>query len=157
MAAPCRIRPASAADIPAVHEIERAVFADPWPRGDFRECLTAEEADVLVAELDTPARVAGYVVARTAVDEGEILNLAVAPDGRRRGVGRALVVAVLDALAKRGVREVFLEVRESNADARSLYVAHGFREVGRRPQYYRRPPEDAIILRAGITPPGPEA
>lgn len=94
--------------------------------------------------------VAGYVVARAVADEGEILNLAVAPAGRRHGVGRALVRAVLHALGTRGVRDVFLEVRESNAAARALYAAHGFREVGRRPRYYRRPAEDAIILRAAI-------
>ena len=90
---------------------------------------------------------AGYVVALDAADEGEILNLAVAPAGRRHGLGRALVQDILDTLAERGVRHVFLEVRESNAPARALYAAHGFKEVGRRKQYYRRPVEDAIVLR----------
>lgn len=90
---------------------------------------------------------AGYVVALDAADEGEILNLAVAPAGRRRGLGRALVQDILGALAERGVRYVYLEVRESNAPARALYAAHGFKEVGRRTQYYRRPVEDAIVLR----------
>jgi [ribosomal protein S18]-alanine N-acetyltransferase len=91
--------------------------------------------------------VTGYVVALDAADEGEILNLAVAPGGRRRGLGRALVQDILQELAERGVRQVYLEVRESNAPARALYAAHGFREVGRRKQYYRRPVEDAIVLR----------
>ena len=90
---------------------------------------------------------AGYVVALDAADEGEILNLAVAPSVRRTGLGRALVEDILDALGGRGVRQVYLEVRESNAPARALYAAHGFREVGRRKQYYRRPVEDAIVLR----------
>lgn len=90
---------------------------------------------------------AGYVVALDAADEGEILNLAVAPAGRRRGLGRALVEEILEVLAGRGVRSVYLEVRESNAPARALYAAHGFREVGRRSHYYRRPVEDAIVLR----------
>jgi ribosomal-protein-alanine N-acetyltransferase len=148
--APCRIRRAKLADIAAVHEIERVVFTDPWPKDDFRASLRSggEGTDFLVADLDES--LAGYVVARAVADEGEILNLAVAPQGRRRGVGRALVEAVLAALARRGVREVFLEVRESNAGARALYAAHGFREVGRRSGYYRRPLEDAIILRAGL-------
>ena len=87
------------------------------------------------------------MVAIDAADEGEILNLAVAPPGRRRGLGRALVRGVLDALTSRGARAIYLEVRESNAPARALYAAHGFREVGRRKQYYRRPVEDAIVLR----------
>lgn len=99
----------------------------------------------LVAEAD--ARIGGYVVALDAADEGEILNLAVAETGRRRGLGRALVQAIVDALAARGVREVYLEVRESNAAARALYAAFGFKDVGRRKGYYRRPVEDAIVLR----------
>ena len=92
-------------------------------------------------------KIAGYVVALDAADEGEILNLAVAPDGRRRGLGRELVRAILDALGKREVGQVYLEVRESNAAARALYAAFGFQDVGRRKQYYRRPVEDAIVLR----------
>jgi ribosomal-protein-alanine N-acetyltransferase len=91
--------------------------------------------------------VGGYIVALDAADEGEILNLAVAPGGRRRGLGRALVDAMLDTLADRGVRHVYLEVRESNAPARALYAALGFAEAGRRKAYYRRPVEDAIVLR----------
>ena len=99
----------------------------------------------LVAEAD--ARIGGYVVALDAADEGEILNLAVAETGRRRGLGRALVQAIVDALEARGVRQVFLEVRESNAAARALYAGFGFKDVGRRKGYYRRPVEDAIVLR----------
>ena len=99
----------------------------------------------LVAE--TKDRVVGYVVALDAADEGEILNVAVAPDVRRGGIGRALVQAVIAALAERGVRQIYLEVRESNAGARVMYGALGFQEVGRRRGYYRRPVEDAIVLR----------
>ncbi len=89
----------------------------------------------------------GYVVALDAVDEGEILNLAVAPGGRRKGLGRSLVEAILGVLKDRDVSHIYLEVRESNAPARALYAAQGFREVGRRKAYYRRPVEDAIVLR----------
>jgi len=129
-----------------VHAIEQAVFADPWSTQDFRDCVMSD-ALFLVAEGNGADAIAGYVVALDAADEGEILNLAVAPAGRRTGLGRALVEEVLEALAERGVRQVYLEVRESNAPARALYAAHGFREVGRRKQYYRRPVEDAIVLR----------
>jgi ribosomal-protein-alanine acetyltransferase len=100
-----------------------------------------------VAEAQGTGAIAGYVVALDAADEGEILNLAVAPAGRRTGLGRALVQHMLEALTARGVRQVYLEVRESNAPARALYAAHGFTEIGRRQQYYRRPVEDAIVLR----------
>ncbi|HZE93913.1 MAG TPA: ribosomal protein S18-alanine N-acetyltransferase [Gemmatimonadales bacterium] len=129
-----------------MHAIEQAVFADPWSTQDFRDCVMSD-ALFLVAEGNGAHAIAGYVVALDAADEGEILNLAVAPAGRRNGLGRALVEGVLEALAERGVRQVYLEVRESNAPARALYAAHGFREVGRRKQYYRRPVEDAIVLR----------
>ena len=129
-----------------MHAIEQAVFADPWSTQDFRDCVMSD-ALFLVAEGNGADAIAGYVVALDAADEGEILNLAVAPAGRRNGLGRALVEGVLEALAERGVRQVYLEVRESNAPARALYAAHGFREVGRRKQYYRRPAEDAIVLR----------
>ena len=94
--------------------------------------------------------IVGYVIARGAADEGEILNLAVAPQFRRRGVGCGLGRAILELLGSRGVTAVYLEVRASNAVARSLYEQLGFREVGRRENYYRRPVEDAILLRAAI-------
>lgn len=124
------------------------MFGDPWPVQDFRDCIAARVVAFLVAEVG--GGVAGYVVARDAAGEGEILNLAVAPAGRRHGVGRALVECVLGELSTRGVRDVFLEVRESNAAARALYAAQGFQEVGRRRRYYRQPVEDAIVLRVVI-------
>ena len=113
---------------------------------DFRDCVSSD-AHFLVVEAGGSGAIVGYVVALEAADEGEILNLAVAPAGRRHGLGRALVQRILEALTARGVRQVYLEVRESNAPARALYAAHGFKEVGRRKQYYRRPVEDAIVLR----------
>ena len=120
------------------------MFSDPWSRQDFSDCVTY--ALFLVAEAEAD-QIGGYVVALDAADEGEILNLAVAPNGRRSGLGRALVERVIEALSARGVGQVYLEVRESNAPARALYAAQGFKEVGRRKQYYRRPVEDAIVLR----------
>jgi len=127
-----------------VHAIEQEVFSDPWSTQDFRDCVTF--ALFLVAEAEGE-RIAGYIVALDAADEGEILNLAVAAAGRRRGLGRALVEQTLEALRARGVLHVYLEVRESNASARALYASLGFSEVGRRKGYYRRPVEDAIVLR----------
>jgi ribosomal-protein-alanine N-acetyltransferase len=102
-------------------------------------------------------RLVGYLLARQAADEAEILNLGVAPAARRRGIGRALVREGLAALAGRGASQVFLEVRASNAAARALYAEFGFGEVGRRREYYRRPVEDAIVLRAAISAAGGRA
>jgi ribosomal-protein-alanine N-acetyltransferase len=97
--------------------------------------------------------VVGYLVARQMADEGEILNVGVAAKHRRHGVGRSLVSAGLTQLRGRGATQVYLEVRESNVGARALYAEFGFAEVGRRTKYYRRPVEDAILLRAPQIPP----
>jgi [ribosomal protein S18]-alanine N-acetyltransferase len=154
MAGRYAIRPARVADVGDVSAIERAVFSDPWSAHDFRECV-ASAAPFLVAE--EHGTVAGYVVAHFGADEGEILNLGVATAHRRRGLGRALVEGVVKLLADRGVRVVYLEVRESNAEARRLYQSLGFGEVARRARYYRRPVEDAVVLRAAIPADGVSA
>ncbi len=127
--------------------IEREVFSDPWSANDFTECVSTG-VPFLVAE--RRGVVAGYVVAQSAADEGEILNLGVAAAHRRHGIGRELVERALAELTARGVRTVYLEVRASNAAARRLYEALGFAEVGRRSRYYRRPVEDAVVLSAKL-------
>jgi ribosomal-protein-alanine N-acetyltransferase len=154
MGAPCRIRPARAADVARVHAIERASFGDPWSARAFEEALEGG-AVFLVAE--TGAEVVGYLVARWAAAEGEILNLAVAPKHRRGGVGRALIAHALDRLARLGAGQAYLEVRESNTAARRLYEGLGFAAVGRRRRYYRHPAEDAVVLRAAILAVGGDA
>lgn len=136
-----RIRPATDADVPAIAALERASFSDPWTEDGFRSLLSGH---ALVAEAG--AELVGYGFARHAADVGEILNVAVAPAARRQGIARALVAGLLEALHAVGVAEVFLEVRESNDPARILYEALGFAPVGRRPRYYRKPLEDALIL-----------
>jgi len=141
-------------DVPAVHAIEQVAFSDPWSVRDFRECVAS---DVVFLVAAAPDGVAGYVIAQDAADEGEILNLAVAPRRHRGGIGRALVERALATLAGRGASRVFLEVRESNTAARALYAALGFGEVGRRRRYYQRPVEDAIVLRAAIPADGGDA
>jgi len=90
--------------------------------------------------------VAGAVASREAAGEAEILNLAVAPAWRRRGIGRGLMETALEGAVSAGVRRVFLEVRESNAGARAFYSRLGFAEGGRRRNYYRDPEEDALLL-----------
>jgi len=94
--------------------------------------------------------VTGYVVARALADEGEILNLAVATTHQRRGVGRELARAALSALGASGARTVYLEVRESNTAARLLYEDLGFAVHSVRHDYYRRPVEAALVLKAAI-------
>lgn len=124
------------------------MFTDPWSQGDFADCLHSGLA-ILVAESDSGLQ--GYIVGRSVLEEAEILNLGVAPQSRRQGVARVLVRELLGGFAGSGVRSVFLEVRESNLPAVALYQSFGFRAVGRRPRYYERPVEDAVLLRTEIT------
>jgi [ribosomal protein S18]-alanine N-acetyltransferase len=147
-----RIRPASLADVPSLTELERLCFSDPWSAAGIRETIQYETARTFVAEDEN--QIVGYVMARISGEEGEILDLAVRPDLRRRGIGRQLLLSVWNALGSEGVRELYLEVRESNRAAIELYRGHGFRPVGLRPRYYRNPAEDAIVLRAALSPCG---
>jgi ribosomal-protein-alanine N-acetyltransferase len=99
-----------------------------------------------VAELKS-RRIAGYLITRIFEEEGEILNVAVAPENRRQGLGAGLLDHALGDLKQRGVSTIFLEVRASNEAALALYVGKGFQPIGRRRDYYRRPMEDAMVLR----------
>ncbi|MFN9454728.1 MAG: ribosomal protein S18-alanine N-acetyltransferase [Gemmatimonadota bacterium] len=158
-----QIRPATADDLEAIHAIERASFGDPWSRAAFAQALRAPEVTMAVAApvpgpapalppalpSALPSALLGFVALRTMADEGEILNVAVAPAARRSGVGRALVRHALASAAAAGAFSVFLEVRPSNAAALTLYRSFGFVEVGRRHRYYRAPVEDALVLRRG--------
>ncbi len=132
-----RIRPGAAADLAAVSRIQReAGVASAWQPEAYLQY------DLRIAE--QAGAVLGFIVSRgTAASEREILNLAVAPEHRRRGVATLLVA---DEIAKAPL-DLFLEVRESNEAARTLYERCGFRLVGRRPGYYEEPPEAAIVMR----------
>lgn len=141
------IHAATERDMAEIANIERASFSDPWSTASFAIILTEPAAFFATACDGVSDGIAGYVVAWFAADEGEIANLAVAQPTRRRGIGAALLDAALSEAQRRNATAVYLEVRESNAAARGLYASRGFEEVGRRRGYYRRPDEDAIVLR----------
>jgi len=143
-------RAATQADVPAIVEIERTSFGDPWSEETFRDLLRLRQAIFLVATEGLPESVCGYVIAAVITDEAEVLNLAVAGQSRRRGFGGRLLDAGLGMIRDRGAREVFLEVRESNAAAIALYTSRGFAALSRRARYYRNPVEDALVLRHAI-------
>ncbi len=151
MDAPYRIRSATPADAGAFVAIERRCFSDPWSETSFREALSSPWTLGLAAE--GSRGVAGYLIAREVAGTGEVLNLAVAPEFRRRSVGATLLGAGIAALRRRRVAEVYLEVRESNRSAQALYAGHGFRPVGQRSAYYRNPKEDALVLRLALERP----
>jgi ribosomal-protein-alanine N-acetyltransferase len=142
------IRPASFADAAALAAIERSSFSDPWPLEGFREVFGMPGTVALVmTDRDQPI---GYFLAREILGTAEVLNLAVLPERRGRGLGAVLLDAGLAAVRARGGSEVFLEVRASNGVAQALYAGRGFRTEGRRRGYYRRPDEDALVLRLSI-------
>lgn len=143
------IRPAVAADVLSVGLIERQSFSDPWGSHEFTTAAASPDTIFSVA-VDESGVVVGYIIAVAVVDEAEILNLAVHPAHRGCGVGGQLLDWVLDALRRSGAENVYLEVRESNDDARKLYASRGFDEVSRRRGYYRHPPEDALVLRLAM-------
>jgi ribosomal-protein-alanine N-acetyltransferase len=139
------IRLLAEADLDRVAEIERATFSDPWPRRAFAESL-ANAHVVGLAAAAADGRLLGYGLASLVVDEGEVLNIAVAPEDRGRGVGRALLGAMLDRLRAGGADTAWLEVRRSNAAAIALYQAAGFQPRGLRQSYYVQPREDALTM-----------
>lgn len=142
------LRNMSQADVPAVVRIEQTSYSVPWSETTFRGLLRRRDAELVVAMLGED--VVGYAVFWCVVDQGELGNVAVTESARGRGIGELLVGEVIRRAAARGVREVFLEVRPSNATARRLYERFGFRMVGRRRNYYQEPVEDALVLRRPV-------
>ncbi len=131
--------------IPQIAELERLCFSDPWPEAAIAPELTNPLSLWLVAM--EGERLAGYVGSQTVLDESDIMNIAVHPDFRRRGIGEALVTELVAALHDRGSNCLALEVRASNAPAIALYEKLGFAQAGLRKNYYRNPKEDALILK----------
>ena len=138
------VRKALAADIPAVAALERAEFPDGADEGMLTRLLAADGGVILVAE--EGKTLLGYVWVRFVLDEGDIGNVAVARNFRRRGIGAALLKALFAESERRGAVVLQLEVRESNLAARRLYEKNGFETVGKRKNYYEKPAEDAILM-----------
>lgn len=137
--------PMNPSHVAQVAALERVCFTDPWSEASVAGELANELSLWLVAvEGET---VLGYVGSQTVLDSTDILNVAVSPDHQGCGIGRALLTELEQRLRQQGVTEVLLEVRPSNAPAIALYTSLGFIQVGRRPNYYLNPREDALILK----------
>ena len=130
-----------------VASIEDMSFSLPWSLESLELMLT-EQASALVALED--GRVLGYVGMMCVLDEGQIINVAVHPDARRRGVGRSLMQAAEAYAKERGIVFLSLEVRESNIAARSLYSSLGWEEQGIRKGFYSHPVENACVMTKSI-------
>jgi ribosomal-protein-alanine N-acetyltransferase len=138
------IRRADAADAVNISMMAQACpGASPWSERQILDAAGGNcECWVAVAE----GRVEGFLFARVAADEAEILNLGVSPAIRRRKVGARLLDAAVRFARGRGAKRMFLEVRESNEAAIAFYEWAGFKATGRRPRYYSNPTEDACLL-----------
>ncbi len=139
-----RIVRAEGRHLDGITKIERASFPDPWSRESISYYLDAPDGETLA--LEDGGVVAGFAIYHVSFEEAELYNIAVRPDFRRRGAGRALLAAVLERARAKGAERMFLEVRKSNAAAVELYRSAGFSVCGERRGYYENPREDAVLM-----------
>jgi len=139
------IREMKIGDVPEIAKLETICFSDPWSEKSIASELENRLSYWLVAEQD--GVIVGYVGSQSVLDSADMMNIAVAPTYRRKGIGRLLIIALIDYLLQKKIHFLLLEVRISNISAISLYKSMGFEQVGRRPRYYHNPREDALILR----------
>jgi ribosomal-protein-alanine N-acetyltransferase len=142
------MREMTEADLPAVLELERSLFPeDAWSQGMFREELRQRpDGRYYVLAEEEPAGVLGYAGLAAAYGAGDVQTIGVRPGHWGRGIGAALLSALLAEAAARGCTAVFLEVRADNERAKKLYRRFGFEEVGVRKRYYQPSGVDAIVM-----------
>lgn len=140
-----RYEPMNESHVSQIAKLETVCFSDPWSENSIASELKNPLSLWLVA-MDGDI-VAGYVGSQAVMGEADMMNVAVAPEYRRRGIAEELVNRLVDALAQNGNHSLALEVRESNGAAIALYQKLGFAQIGFRPGYYRNPKEGALILR----------
>jgi len=151
-----KIRLANRDDIRGILAVQqKSPGASRWTDGDYERLLGVPGGKILVAELSTtdPPKILGFAAFHRIIDEVELRNMAVDPDHRLQGVGRALLEEARARMLVAGAKKVFLEVRVSNKTAQSLYYSIGFAIHSLRKDYYREPPEDALVLSLELYPP----
>ena len=131
--------------VPQMAVLEKMCFHDPWSLNSIASEVSNKLSLWFVAVENE--KVVGYVGSQTVLGETDMMNIAVHPDCRKRGIATLLITHLVDALAQQGSHSLMLEVRESNENAISVYRKLGFMDVGRRKNYYRNPKEDALIMR----------
>jgi len=146
MREPIRIEPMTEADLAEVMAIEETSFSLPWTEEDFRAMLALPRNVVLIARTGEGV-LCGYVCYMSVMEIGDIMNVAVHPDYRRQSIGRQLMQTAHRDASGHGVETMMLEVRESNLPARRLYAELGYEEISVRKNYYRKPLENAVIMR----------
>ena len=135
--------------IPDAAEVEKASFSSPWKANALREELNSPFANYFCVTVD--GRLVGYGGFLSLSGEGEITRIAVLPEFRRKGLAAMLMHRLMTRAAVLNIGAMFLEVRESNAPAISLYQKFGFEKVGLRPDYYTLPKEAAVLMSADVS------
>ncbi len=143
------IRKMAEEDVAAVAALEAENFSRPWSYDAFYKTLSDENYIVIIAK-DADALL-GYCVLLCTGEEADITNVCTAPAARGKGVATVMLTALMEEGENRGVAEFFLEVREGNVPARSLYTKLGFEEIGLRKNYYEEPKEHAVLMKKGET------
>ncbi len=141
------VRPFCRQDAEQVAEIASLSLPEPWSWKDYLALADNSLARTFVAEIE--GDLAGFCFLYLVGEEGQIMEIATATSHRRKGVGKALLQAMLSSSEKEGAVRFTLEVRASNAPAIALYKSFDFYEVGRRKGYYRNPTEDAVLMDRG--------
>lgn len=148
------LRRAGAGDSAALADLEAAASRHPWSVDQLRAEVERAPPDAVLV-LEGRERILGYCAYRLVLDEMHLMNLAVRPEARGRGLGRFLLETALARAGREGARRALLEVRAGNDAARALYSDCGFVVLGRRKRYYSDPAEDALVLvRDGVASPG---
>jgi [ribosomal protein S18]-alanine N-acetyltransferase len=145
------IRRMRESDLDEILFIEKSSFLSPWSRCAFENEMRAVYAFPMVMTQPEPPVIRGYLCFWIVSDECHILNLAVHPVCRRRGIASRLITHLLESCERKRIGNCYLEVRISNRVAKSLYLKFGFREEGCRRQYYSDTGEDALIMRRSIS------
>jgi [ribosomal protein S18]-alanine N-acetyltransferase len=145
------LRRATVADLDAIMALERASFpTDAWSPAMMREELSSPHGWYVVDE--AAGRLVGYAGLRAVQNakDADVQTIAIAEAGRGRGRGRSLLRALLEEAARRGIDEVFLEVRADNPVAHALYASEGFLEIARKPRYYQPDDVDAVVMKLDL-------
>ncbi|GAA4177464.1 ribosomal protein S18-alanine N-acetyltransferase [Gryllotalpicola koreensis] len=149
-----RIRRATVADLDRLAALESVIFEnDAWPEALWRSELESPHTFYLVVERsDAPAEVVGYVglLSLPGGHDGDVQTIGLAEGARGRGLGRELMRQLHEEAQRRGVREMFLDVRVDNPVAQSLYRSFGYEEIGVRKGYYQPDDVDALVMKATL-------
>lgn len=138
------VREISFSDVDEVAEIERICFSMPWSKELIAQELLNKNAYYQCAIID--GKLVGYMGMWKICDEGHITNVAVLPDYRKKGIASLLISKIIEICKCSEINNLTLEARESNIEAIHLYEKFGFESAGKRPNYYQRPTESAVIM-----------